>query len=170
MVALALQAPAWVSYAALGISGFSILLTSLALFLTYKRDQREKQRDQREMERDRKKVEIVSSTEVRSEAGSDVVYYCCIVTNTGVPGVEIKRVGLRSHGDAGVEIPLQPASGQEGRVLVQGASQAWETLLPARQSETSGPSRLEVVAVATDTAGDEHIQDRSKSLPIHLGN
>jgi len=165
-LAQAPQVPAVVPIAALIVSVVSLALAGISLFLTYQRDRREKQRD-------RKKVDIVSSIENRAllvveEKSIEASYYCCTVTNAGVPGVKIRRVGLRSHGNAGVEIPLQRAQGQEDGVLAQGDSQVWLIALEDLQASLSGPSPTKVVAVATDTAGDQYVQDRSKSVPIPL--
>ena len=104
-------------------------------------------------------------------AGIGVTYYRCTVTNISVLGVKIKRVGLRSHGSAGAEIPLELASGEVERLLGQGDSQVWEKpLYELRTAAISSSSPLEVVAVATDTVGDQFVQDRKKSLKIPLGN
>lgn len=163
MLTSALQVPAWVPVTALGVSLISLLVAAFSLWLTYERDQREK-------ERDRKKVDIVNSIERRIVAVIDVAFYRCTVTNIGVPGVKIRRVGLRSHGSAGAEIPLELASGEEERVLGQGDSQVWETPLDELRAAISGPNFLKVVAVATDTAGDQYVQDQSKSLTLPLGD
>jgi hypothetical protein len=165
-MAQAPQVPAWVPISALIVSVVSLALAGMSLFLTYLRDRREKQRD-------RKKVDIVSSIENRAffvigEESVAALYYCCTVTNVGVPGVQIRRVGLRSHGNARVEIPLQRAQGQEDGVLAQGGSQVWEIVLEELQASLSGPSPAKVVAVATDTVGDQYVQDRSKSVPISV--
>jgi hypothetical protein len=170
-LAQAPQVPSWVPVTALGVSIISIVLAGISLHLTYLRDRREKQRDRREEERERKRVDIVSSIQNRFftiEEPVQVPYYCCTVTNAGVPGVQIRRVGLRSHRNAGAEIPLQLASGQADGLLAQGASQIWEISLDELQASLSGPSPLRVVAVATDTVGDQYVQDRSKSVPIPL--
>lgn len=164
MLAQASQVPAWVPIAALIVSLVSLGLAGWSLHLTRKRDQREQ-------DRDRKKVEIVSSIEDHFLAiGEGIPYwkYRCTVTNTGVPGVEIRSVGLRSHGSAGAEIPLELAQGEEARVLAQGAAQVWEIGLDELRAARSGPGALDVVAVAKDTAGDEYVQEQSKSLPIPL--
>ena len=175
-LSVVLQAPApqvsnWVPITALGVSIVSIVLAAISLRLTYLRDRREKQRDRREEERERKRVDIVSSIESHLfpvEEPVEVPYYCCTVTNAGVPGVQIRRVGLRSHGNAGAEIPLQLAPGQDRGLLTRGDSQVWEISLEELQASLSGPRPLEVVAVATDTVGDQYVQDRSKSVPIPL--
>jgi hypothetical protein len=175
-LSVVLQAPApqvsnWVPISALVVSIVSIVLAAISLRLTYLRDRREKQRDRREEERERKRVDIVSSIESHLfpvEEPVEVPYYCCTVTNAGVPGAQIRRVGLRSHGNAGAEIPLQLAPGQDRGLLTRGASQVWEISLEELQASLSGPRPLEVVAVATDTVGDQYVQDRSKSVPIPL--
>ena len=92
------------------------------------------------------------------------------MTNIGVPGVEIQRVGLRSHGTASVEIPLELADGEERRALAQGDSQVWEKDLKELQTSLSGSGNLRVVAVATDTVGNQYVQNTSKSLPMPLGD
>jgi hypothetical protein len=171
LLAPAPQVSNWVPITALGVSIVSIVLAGISLVLTYLRDRREKQRDRREEERERKRVDIVSSIQSRFLAIEEPVqipYYCCTVTNVGVPGVQIRHVGLRSHGNAGAEIRLQLASGQVNGLLAQGSSQLWEISLDELQASLSGPSPLRVVAVATDTVGDQYVQDRSKSVPIPL--
>lgn len=166
VVAPAAQVPSWVSITALVVSILSALFTGISLILTYQRDRREK-------ERDRKKVNIVSSIDnhfIAIGTGISTPVYRCTMTNIGVPGVEIRRVGLRSHRSAGVEIPLELAHGEERRALAQGDSQIWEKDLKELQASFSGSGSLKVVAVATDTVGDQYVQDTSKSLPIPLGD
>jgi archaellum component FlaF (FlaF/FlaG flagellin family) len=136
-LSLALQALAGVPIAALVVSIISIIFAAIALYLTYKRDQRE-------IERDRKKVDIVSSIQHRPLLSTDTGYvgsdyFRCTVTNNGVPSVKIRRVGLRSHGNAGVEIPLELEPDEQERVLVQGDSQVWEKDLDELRAMLSGP-------------------------------
>lgn len=163
-LAQTLQEQAWVPVTALVVAIVSAFFTGLSVLFTYKRDQREKKRNI-------KSVEITSSIENKFVAigeGIDTPYYRCTVTNTNVLSIQIRSVGLASSGDSGMEIPLERAPDQESRVLAQGASEVWEMPLRDLQEQLSGSSEIEVVAIVTDTVGDRYVQDKTKSLPIHL--
>lgn len=121
--------------------------------------------------RGKKRVRIRSSEAVEDLAKGGPFYYRCLVTNVGYIGVQIDGVALYpAAGTRGVGIPLTLPRGEQPRKLDQGESQEWGILLDDLHARLQGEGRLEVVAVATDTAGGEHEQRRKDSLSVDLSS
>lgn len=146
-----------VALLALGVAVLSLLVSGLS-YLTV-------------LWRGKKRVQIRSSEEVDDPAKGGPFYYRCLVTNVGYIGVQIDSVRLYpASGARGVGIPLALPKDERPRKLDQGESQVWGILLDDLHERLRGEGRLDVIAVATDTAGSEHEQRRRDSLPVDLSS
>lgn len=126
------------------------------------------------LRRGKKRVRIRSS--IRMEAvgsSSSSPLYVCTVTNVGYIGLQVDRVELRSTAGAAMGVMLSLADGEEPRKLDQGEAQEWGAFVSDANKGSTPPGELpqvSVVAVAVDTAGEEHVQRCKDSLAIPAGS
>jgi hypothetical protein len=98
------------------------------------------------------------------------VYYRCQVTNTGHTGIQLDKVELYPASEDNIAVPLRLRSGEKPRKLDQGETQDWEICLRDLQGRFQAKGWLELVAVATDTTGNEYRQKRKDSTTINLSD
>ncbi len=84
--------------------------------------------------------------------------YRCTVTNTGYIGLQIERVELRPAAGGNVGIELELAHGEQPRKLDQGEKQNWEKDVRELKRALQVAEKIEVIAVAVDTTGEEYVQ------------